>query len=91
MVIHMEFPDKMVTYETFVKDLATALAPMLKEMMGNPSDVISQREAFKRYGQDNVKRWRDTGRLVPLSKRPGKLEYRVADLMVLQQRQQDYI
>ena len=91
MVIHMEFPDKTVTYETFINDLATVLAPKLKELMNNPSDVISQREAYRRFGKCNVMRWVRTMKLVPFSKRPGKVEYRVSDLLVLQQRKQDYM
>jgi hypothetical protein len=91
MLIQMVFPDKMVTYETFIKDLATVMAPMLKEAMSSPSEVVSQREAYRRFGQGNVKRWRDTGKLSPLSKRPGKVEYLISDLRILQQREQDYL
>ena len=46
--------------------------------------------AFKMFGQGNIRRWRKKGLLEPVSKRPGKLEYRVSDLRILQQRKQDY-
>jgi len=68
-MIQLMFPDKCVTYSTFINDLATALVPKLMEAMENPSDLISQNKAFKR---------------------PGKIEYRLSDLRILQQRKQDY-
>lgn len=90
MVIQIQFPDRMVTYETFINDLATALVPKIREAMRDKSDVISQREAYRRFGQGNVKRWLKTGVLEPVSKRPGKVEYRISDLQRLQARMQDY-
>lgn len=90
-VIHLEFPDKMVTYDTFINDLASVLAPKLKEAMSDPSEVISQREAYRRFGKCNVMRWVKNMWIVPFSKRPGKVEYKVSDLRILQQRKQDYI
>ncbi len=89
-MFQLVFPDKCVTYETFINDLATAMVPRLKEAMENPSDVISQNQAFKRFGQGNIRRWREKGLVEPLSKRPGKIEYRLSDLLILQQRKQDY-
>ena len=85
-MIQLAFPDKCVTYDTFINDLATALVPKLIEAMENPSNIISQRQAFKMFGQGNIRRWREKG----LGKRPGKIEYRVSDLRILQQRKQDY-
>lgn len=46
-MIQLAFPDKCVTYDTFINDLATALVPKLMEAMEKPSDIISQRQAFK--------------------------------------------
>ena len=89
-MLQLMFADKCVTYETFINDLATALAPKLKELEENPSDIISQSKAFKLFGQGNVLRWRQKGMLKPVSKRPGKIEYRISDLRLLQQRPQDY-
>ena len=89
-MIQLTFPDKCVTYKTFINDLATALVPKLMEAMENPSDVISQNKAFKMFGQGNIRRWREKGQLEPVSKRPGKIEYRMSDLRILQQRKQDY-
>lgn len=89
-MLQLTFPDKCVTYHTFINDLATALVPKLMEAMVNPSDILSQRQAYKLYGEGNVKRWRRDGVLEPVSKRPGKIEYRISDLRILQQRKQDY-
>ena len=89
-MIQMMFPDKCVSYETFINDLATALVPKLMEKMENPSDIVSQRKAYKIFGEGNVSRWREMGLVEPVSKRPGKIEYRLSDLRILQQRKQDY-
>ena len=89
-MIQLAFPDKCVTYDTFINDLATALVPKLIEAMENPSNIISQRQAFKMFGQGHIRRWREKGLVEPVSKRPGKIEYRVSDLRILQQRKQDY-
>lgn len=89
-MIQLTFPDRCVTYHTFINDLATALAPKLMAAMENPSDIISQRQAFKLFGKGNVLRWREKLLLEPVSKRPGKIEYRISDLRILQQRKQDY-
>ena len=89
-MLQLMFADKCVTYETFINDLATALAPKLKELEENPSDIISQNKAFKMFGQGNILRWRRQGLLKPVSKRTGKIEYRLSELRLLQQRPQDY-
>ena len=85
-MIQLMFPDKCVTYSTFINDLATALVPKLMEAMENPSGLISQ----NMFGQGNIRRWRQKGLVEPVSKRPGKIEYRLSDLRILQQRKQDY-
>lgn len=89
-MIQLMFSDKCVTYGTFIDDLTTALVPKLLKAMENPSDIISQNKAFKIFGQGNIRRWRKKGLVEPVSKRPGKIEYRLSDLRILQQRKQDY-
>jgi hypothetical protein len=42
------------------------------------------------FGRVNVERWRREGKITPY-KRPGKLEYRTADLRLLQRQSQDYL
>ena len=91
MTVQIQFPDKCVSYDTFINDLATALVPKLCEAIENKRGIISQREAYRRYGQGNVLRWRRKELLIPVAKRPGIIEYRVDDLEMLKARHQDYI
>ena len=41
------------------------------------------------FGRRNVERWKRQGKIVPC-KRPGKVEYRTAELRFLQRTVQDY-
>ena len=90
MRMMIQFADKMVPYDVFVKDLAREMLVQMTEAQRNPSGIVSQNQAFKMYGAGNVRRWVSKGQLIPLSKRPGKIEYKVSDLDRLQHRQQDY-
>ena len=84
----LDFPDKSVTYDTFVNDVAATVVQMLSKTR-NDAEYISQRQAYAMFGRGNVDRWRKQEKINP-SKRPGKIEYRTADLRKLQQVQQDY-
>lgn len=84
----MDFPDKIVTYERFLDDLATRVAEKM-EQYGNKPKFISQRKAYKMFGRANIDRWRRTGQIQPC-KRPGVLEYNTEELRKLQQTVQDY-
>lgn len=84
------FADKSVTLDTFIDLLADRLAPILKKKLSEKRDVISQREAYRTYGECNIKRWLREGVLEPFSKRPGKIEYKVEDIEPLYKRPQDY-
>ena len=86
----LQFADKCVPYEVFVKDLAREIVALQTEALRQSNDIISQRKAYKLFGTGNVRRWVKEEKLVPVSKRPGKIEYRVFDLKRLQERQQDY-
>ena len=86
----IQFADKCVPYEVFVKDLAREIVALQTDTLRMPSDIVSQNKAFKLFGEGNVRRWVKEGSLVPVSKRPGKIEYNVFDLKRLQDRQQDY-
>lgn len=85
----LDFADKSVTYETFIRDVAASVCRMLSEQRDDP-EVISQRQAYAMFGRGNVDRWRREERIEPLAKRPGKVEYRTAELRALQRVQQDY-
>jgi hypothetical protein len=86
----IQFADKCVPYEVFVKDLAREIVALQTDALRYANDIISQRKAYKLFGTGNVRRWIKEEKLVPVSKRPGKIEYRVFDLKRLQERQQDY-
>lgn len=85
----LQFSDKSVPYGVFVNDVAARVVRLLKNDNADP-DYISQRKAFALFGRANVERWRRQGRVQPC-KRPGKVEYRTADLRLLQRSQQDYL
>lgn len=82
------FSDKTVTYDTFVHDVASSVVRMLAEIRNDP-ETISQRQAYAMFGRGNVNRWRKEGKIEPC-KRPGKIEYRTAELRRLQHVKQDY-
>lgn len=91
MARQIMFKDKCVTYQTFLDDLATFLAPRIANMIKNPpKEIYSQRESMRVFGVGNVRRWVREGKLKPQSKRPGKIEYKVSDLQELYRKEQDY-
>ena len=71
----LQFLDHLIPYETFLNDLS--------------SRIVSQRKAYELFGRRNVERWKRQGKVVSY-KRPGKVEYRTADLRLLQRTTQDY-
>ncbi len=80
--------DKSVPYGVFIQDVAAQVVHMLKNDNNDP-EYVSQRKAYEIFGRRNIERWRRLGKVSP-GKRPGKLEYRTADLRRLQRTQQDY-
>lgn len=84
----LDFPDKSVTYDTFVNDLAATVVKMLSDAR-NDAEYISQRQAYAMFGRGNVDRWRRQGKIEP-HKRPGKMEYRTSELRALRRIKQDY-
>lgn len=87
-MLTLDFSDKTVTYETFVRDVASSVVRMLAEVRNDP-ETVSQRQAYAMFGRGNVDRWRKQGKIEPF-KRPGKIEYRTAELRQLQKVKQDY-
>lgn len=85
----IQFADKMVTYDTFLSDLAARLTGMLKQQHDDP-EYMSQRQAYKLFGRANVQRWLAQGKVTP-RKRPGKVEYLTSELRQLQSTTQDYL
>ncbi len=84
----LDFSDKTVPYDTFVRDVAASVVRLLSERRSDP-EYVSQRQAYAMFGRGNVDRWRKQGKIEPC-KRPGKIEYRTAELRALQQVRQDY-
>lgn len=77
--VELLFDGKRVPYESFIQDLAERVASAMQDA---GKQVVSQREAYRRYGRANVERWRDTG-CVTVTKKTGKIEYSLAELKAL--------
>jgi hypothetical protein len=86
--MRLDFEDKSIDYETFLRDIAIAVVKMIAESQDDP-DVVSQRQAYEMFGRGNVERWVREGKIEPC-KRPGKVEYKTAELRALQRKKQDY-
>lgn len=84
----LQFLDRLIPYDTFLNDVAARVVKMIKSDKDDP-EFVSQRKAYEMFGRRNVERWRKQGKVQPC-KRPGKLEYRTADLRALQRVKQDY-
>lgn len=85
----LEFPDKIISYDTFLDDLAERIAVKMQRAAKDP-EFVNQRSAYKIFGRANVDRWRRTGK-VTVYKRPGVVEYKTSDLRMLQTTVQDYL
>ena len=83
-----QFMDHLISYDTFINDLSARIVRLLKSDNNDP-EFISQRKAYELFGRRNVERWKQQGKVVSY-KRPGKVEYRTADLRLLQRTTQDY-
>lgn len=88
MNTYIQFTDKFVSYDTFMEDLSARIVRKIQEAEADP-EFISQRKAYAMFGRANVERWTRDGKITP-AKRPGKKEYRTADLRLLQRIKQDY-
>ena len=71
----IQFADKLIPYEIFVKDLAREIVALQTEALRQPNDIISQNKAFKLFGAGNVRRWVKEEKLIPVNKRTVKIEY----------------
>lgn len=56
----LQFSDHLVSYEMFIKDLASQIVRFLKEDSHDP-EFISQRKAFELFGRRNIERWKKLG------------------------------
>ncbi len=83
------FPDKTVSYNTFLRDLSANIVKMMHDDRNDP-EFMSTRQAHITFGRKNVERWKKAGKLQPYV-RPGKTEYETAQLRLLQRTEQDYL
>ena len=88
MSTFIDFIDKSVTYDTFVRDVASSVVRLLSEVRNDP-EYISKRRAYELFGRGNVDRWLKNEDIKPHI-RPGKIELKMVELRVLQNREQDY-
>ena len=86
-MMQIQFSDKMVTYETFVTDIAARLFAMMAEK--DDKAFISQNKAYAKYGRPNIERWRSKGLIEPRITK-GKYEYSTIELQRLANIKQDY-
>lgn len=84
----LQFTDRLIPYNVFLQDIASLVVKKLKENNNDP-EFVSQRKAYSMFGRANVERWRRQNK-VKVHKRPGKVEYKTADLRFLQSLEQDY-
>ena len=84
----LHFTDRLIPYDTFLNDIASRVVRLLKNDADDP-EFVSQRKAYEMFGRRNVERWKRLG-MVQSFKRPGKVEYRTADLRLLPRQSQDY-
>ena len=82
------FADKSVTYEQFIEELATRLAEKIT-LANNGELEVSQNKAYKMFGRCDVDRWIKSGKLQPSRISPGKIRYRLADLLNLSEIKQN--
>lgn len=85
----IQFADKMVSYETFMNDLASRIVSEVEKRKSEP-EIISKRKAYEVFGRANVDRWIREQRLT-IRKRPGKIELLSAELRRCQAIEQDYL
>ena len=85
-----QFLDTTVTYDQFITDLATKIALKMHQVEKGQLE-ISQAQAYKMFGRADVERWVRSGNLEPVRISPGKMRYRLIDLLKLASIQQNYL
>ena len=68
-MLTIDFPDKSITYDTFVHDVAVEVARQLSRQRNDP-EMVSQRQAYAMFGRGNVDRWRRQGKIQPCKRLP---------------------
>ena len=86
----LEFINKSVTFEQFVDVLATKVALRIHQIEKGQLE-ISQAQAYKLFGRADVERWVKSGKIEPVRISPGKKRYKLVDLQMLANVQQNYL
>ena len=86
----LEFINKSVTFEQFVDVLATKVALRIHQIEKGQLE-ISQAQAYKLFGRADVERWVKSGKLEPVRISPGKKRFKLVDLQMLANVQQNYL
>ena len=86
----LEFINKSVTFEQFVDVLATKVALRVHQIEKGQLE-ISQAQAYKLFGRADVERWVKSGKIEPVRISPGKKRFKLVDLQMLANVQQNYL
>lgn len=86
----LEFINKSVTFEQFVDVLATKVALRIHQIEKGKLE-ISQAQAYKLFGRADVERWVKSGKIEPVRISPGKKRFKLVDLQMLANVQQNYL
>ena len=86
----LEFINKSVTFEQFVDVLATKVALRIHQIEKGQLE-ISQAQAYKLFGRADVERWVKSGKIEPVRISPGKRRFKLVDLQMLANVQQNYL
>jgi hypothetical protein len=86
----LEFINKSVTFEQFVDVLATKVALRIHPIEKGQLE-ISQAQAYKLFGRADVARWVKSGKIEPVRICPGKKRFKLVDLIMLANVQQNYL
>ena len=86
----LEFINKSVTFEQFVDVLATKVALRIHQIEKGQLE-ISQAQAYKLFGRADVERWVKSGKIEPVRISPGKKRFKLVDLQILANVQQNYL
>lgn len=84
------FCDKSVTFAHFIETFATELAIKMVQVKKGEME-ITQAKAYKMFGRGDVERWKKSGKLQPARVSPGRILYKLIDLLKLANIQQNYL
>ena len=77
----LDFSDRSIPYDVFLRDVATTVVSMLREQKDEP-EFVSKRRAYELFGRANVDRWLRNEEIMPHI-RPGKIELKMAEFYCL--------